>query len=52
VSEVLKFYGVIHLCFTVSSFLELAEYIFKIPGVEAFLSEHLSQDTLEQLFGC
>lgn len=28
------------------------EYIFKIPGVKAFLSEHLSQDTLEQLFGC
>ena len=52
VGEVLKFYDVIHLCFTVSFFLELAEYIFKIPGVETFLSERLSQDTLEQLFGC
>jgi len=38
--------------FAVSSFLELVEYIFKIPGVKVFLSERLSQDTLEQLCGC
>ena len=38
-------------CFAVNSFLELVEYIFKIPGVEVFLSERFSQDTLEKLFG-
>jgi len=32
--------------------LELVEYIFTIPGVTVFLSERLSQDTLENYFGC
>ena len=37
---------------TVKSFLELIEYIFKIPGVKFFLSERMSQDPLENFFGC
>ena len=28
------------------------EYIFKIPGVKFFLSERISQDPLENFFGC
>ena len=36
----------------VKSFLELIEYIFKIPGVKFFLSERMSQDPLENFFGC
>ena len=32
--------------------MELLEYIFTIPGVKVFLSERLSQDPLEQFFGC
>ena len=40
--------------FAVNSFVELVEYmyIFKIPGVNVFLSERLSQDPLEKFFGC
>ena len=38
--------------FAVKSFLELIEYIFKIPGVKFFLSERMSQDPLENFFGC
>ena len=34
------------------SFIELLRYIFKIPGVKFFLSERLSQDPLENFFGC
>ena len=37
---------------TVKSFLDLIEYIFKIPGVKFFLSERMSQDPLENFFGC
>jgi len=36
----------------VKSFLELVRYIFTIPGVKMFLSERLSQDPLENFFGC
>ena len=32
--------------------MELTNYIFTIPGVKFFLSERLSQDTLEKFFGC
>lgn len=32
--------------------MELVEYIFTIPGVTCFLSERLSQDLLENYFGC
>ena len=42
----------LHLLITVKSFVELTEYIFKIPGVKFFLSERLSQDPLENFFGC
>jgi len=35
--------------FTVKSFLELVRYI---SGVKMFLSERLSQDPLENFFGC
>ena len=31
--------------------MELTRYVFKIPGVELFLSEKLSQDPLEKFFG-
>ena len=37
---------------TVSSFVDLVKYIFTIPGVKEFLSERLSQDPLENFFGC
>ena len=33
-------------------FVELVDYIFKVPGVKFFLSEHLSQDPLENFFSC
>ena len=36
----------------VKSFLELVRYIFTIPGVKFFLSERISQDPLENFFGC
>ena len=38
--------------FAVKSFTELIQFIFKIPGVKFFLSERLSQDPLENFFGC
>ena len=38
--------------FAVNSFVELVEYIFKIPGVDVFLSERLLQDPLEKFLGC
>lgn len=31
--------------------MELIPYIFTIPGVKSFLSEHISQDPLEKYFG-
>ena len=37
---------------TVKSFIELLRYILRIPGVKFFLSERLSQDPLENFFGC
>ena len=36
----------------VKSFIELLRYILRIPGVKFFLSERLSQDPLENFFGC
>ena len=41
-----------HTLSTVKSFLELVRYIFTIPGVKFFLSERISQDPLENFFGC
>ena len=32
--------------------MDLIEYIFKIPGIKFFLSERMSQDPLENFFGC
>ena len=56
VCHIISMYSVIIytcLCHTiVKSFLELIEYIFKIPGVKFFLSERMSQDPLENFFGC
>ena len=49
------FYFYIHTLYslnTVSSFLELIPYLFKIHGVTCFLSEKLSQDPIEKFFGC
>ena len=37
---------------TVKSFVELINYVFKIPGVTSFLTEKLCQDPLEKFFGC
>ena len=34
-----------------SSFVELLQFIFKIPGVTSFLTEKLCQDPLEKFFG-
>ena len=44
----------IFLCvfFTVKSFVELTQYLFTVPRVKLFLSRRLSQDPLEQFFGC
>ena len=33
------------------SFLELVPYLFSMPDVQSFLSQHLCQDPLEHLFG-
>ena len=38
--------------FIVWSFVELVPFIFKIPSVNSFLSEHISQDPLKKYFGC
>ena len=37
--------------FVAYSFIELINYIFTIPDVKSFLSEHISQDPLEKYFG-
>ena len=37
--------------YTVSSFIELIPYLFKIPGVRGFLSYTINQDPLEKYFG-
>lgn len=37
---------------TVKSFVALVRYLFTMPGVKVFLSERLSQDPLEKIFGC
>ena len=39
---------------TALSFVELVKYLFKLPGSDAsvFLSQRLSQDPLENFFGC
>lgn len=34
-----------------NAFTELAEYLFKMPGVKSFLSERISQDPIEKYFG-
>jgi len=36
----------------VKSFVEIVKYILQIPGVKFFLSERISQDPLENFFGC
>ena len=36
----------------VHSFVELVQFVFMIPDVTCFLSERLSQDSLEIFFGC
>ena len=35
----------------VKSFVELVQYIVKVPGAQLFLSERISQDSLENFFG-
>lgn len=34
------------------SFIELVKYIFTLPDVSVFLSQRISQDPLENFFGC
>ena len=34
-----------------SSFMEMIPYLFSLDGVSSFLSEKLSQDPLEKIFG-
>ena len=36
---------------TVKSFVELVQFILKVPGAQFFLSEQISQDPLEKFFG-
>ena len=49
---ILSLFNIYSLIDIVWSFVELVPYILKIPGVRYFLSEHLSQDPLENFFGC
>ena len=35
----------------VHSFVEIVQYLFKVPGVKFILSEHFCQDPLEKYFG-
>ena len=35
----------------VKSFIDLVRYLFTLPGVKSFLSEQISQDSLEKYFG-
>ena len=42
---------ILYCLLVVKSFVELVRYIFKIPGVQSFLSEKLTQDPLEKFFG-
>ena len=37
---------------TAHSFIELVEYVFSLPDVSLFLSQRISQDPLENSFGC
>ena len=41
-----------YLILAVNLFVELVDYIFKIPSVNVLLSEHISQDPLEKFFDC
>ena len=34
------------------SFVELVEYVFTLPDVKVFLSQRVSQDPIENFFGC
>ena len=47
-----NYYSFLLIALTVSSFVDLVKYVFTIPGVKYFLSERLSQDLLENFFGC
>ena len=38
--------------YVVKSFVELTRYLLSVPGVEVTLSRQISQDPLEQFFGC
>ena len=46
------YYYTLFFSLLVRSFIELVKYIFTIPGVSCFLSERISQDPLENFFGC
>ena len=37
---------------TVKSFVELVQFILKVPGAQFFLSERISQDPLENFLEC
>jgi len=43
---------VTNLYSAVKSFVELVQYILKVPGAKFFLSEQISQDPLENFLGC
>ncbi len=40
------------LVHTAHSFIKLMEYIFTLPGICVFLSQRISQDPLENYYGC
>ena len=46
------FHYIITLCSAVLAFIELVEYVFILPDVSDFLSQRISQDPLENFFGC
>ena len=41
-----------NVCNAAHLFIELVEYVFTLPDVSVFLSQRISQDPLENFFGC
>ena len=43
--------SVLSIIIIVTSFVELVEYLFTVPGVSVFLGNRVCQDPLENVFG-
>ena len=48
VTLIISFYAVVY---QLTSFVELVQYLFTMPGVSLFLSNRICQDPLENFFG-